>query len=117
MFKYLEIQNQNYLAFYPCYQYITSVQDTNAKIRVGKYLYNYAVDELPPNEPKPRGWSMQIIVLDSDHASDKVTRLSQTGILLYLNSAPTILYSKKKIRYRYQPLVYNYWLWEYHQGW
>ena len=52
MFKYLEIHNQNDLAFYPCYQYFTSDQDTEANIQVVKDLYVDAVDELHPNAPK-----------------------------------------------------------------
>ena len=34
-------------------------------------------------------------LVDIDHAGDKVNRRSQTGILLYLNSAPIIWYSKR----------------------
>ncbi|GFH48973.1 Blackbeard [Chaetoceros tenuissimus] len=38
----------------------------------------------------------EYVFVDSDHAGDKVTRRSQTGILLYLNSAPIIWYSKRQ---------------------
>ena len=34
--------------------------------------------------------------MDSDHAGDKITRRSHTGILLYINSAPISWYSKKQ---------------------
>ena len=39
MFKYLEIHNQNYLTFDPCYQYVTYDQDSEAKIKFMKDLY------------------------------------------------------------------------------
>jgi hypothetical protein len=39
--------------------------------------------------PSPRGHSVQLNVFcDSDHAGNKVTRRSHTGILKFLNSAP-----------------------------
>jgi hypothetical protein len=34
--------------------------------------------------------------VDSDHAGDKVTRRSRTGVLIYLNRAPILWYSKKQ---------------------
>ena len=34
--------------------------------------------------------------VDSDHAGDKVTRRSHTGILIFLNRAPIIWYSKRQ---------------------
>ncbi len=34
--------------------------------------------------------------VDSDHAGDKVTRRSQTGILIFCNRAPVIAYSKRQ---------------------
>ena len=34
--------------------------------------------------------------VDSDHAGDIVTRISRTGFIIYLNSAPICWYSKKQ---------------------
>ena len=34
--------------------------------------------------------------VDSDHAGDKVTRRSQTGILIFCNTAPIMAYSKRQ---------------------
>ena len=34
--------------------------------------------------------------VDSDHAGDKVTRRSQTGILIFVNRAPILWYSKRQ---------------------
>lgn len=53
--------------------------------------------ELPKLAPKPSGRAMQISVfVDADHAGDMITRRSRTGILLYLNKAPILWYSKRQ---------------------
>ena len=64
-----------------------------------KEVYVDAIEDLPPNAPEPRGESLQInCLVDADHDGDKITRRSQTGIILFGNSAPLIWYSKGKIR-------------------
>jgi len=58
-------------------------------------FYQVTKDELPPNAPAPRGMPVQInAFVDASHARNKVTRRSHTGILIYLNTAPVIWYSK-----------------------
>jgi hypothetical protein len=60
-------------------------------------FYQYAEEPIPPNMPKPRGKLMTThCFVDSDHAGDKVTRRSQTGILIFCNKAPIIAYSKRQ---------------------
>jgi hypothetical protein len=60
-----------------------------------KEFYHEAIEAVLPNAPAPRGISVQMNVFcDSDHAGNKVTRRSHTGILIYLNSAPIQWYSK-----------------------
>ena len=60
-------------------------------------IYREAVDEIPTNAPEPRGISVQLnACVDADHAGNKVTRRSQTGILIFLNMAPISWYSKKQ---------------------
>ena len=55
------------------------------------------MEDLPSNAPEPRGKSVQInCFVDADHAGDKITRRSQTGILIYLNQTPIIWFSKKQ---------------------
>jgi len=50
---------------------------------------------MPPNAPPPRGHPVQInAFLDADHAGNKVTRRSHTGIMIHLNSAPITWLSK-----------------------
>ena len=61
-----------------------------------KQVYVDATD-LPPNDLEPRDKSLQInCFVDVDHGGDKITRRSQTGIILFGNSAPLIWYSKRK---------------------
>jgi hypothetical protein len=60
-------------------------------------FYKYAEEPIPPNMPKPRGNVMTThCFVDSDHAGDRVTRRSQTGILIFCNKAPIIAYSKRQ---------------------
>ena len=47
--------------------------------------------------PPPRGRLVSThCFVDSNHAGDKVTHRSQTGILIFLNCAPIIWYSKRQ---------------------
>ena len=97
IFKYLDVHKSNELAFDPAYHDVEDPQLVQARIDAMKEMYPDAVEDLPPNAPPPRGNPVEMnTFVDSDHAGDKVTRRSQTGILLYLNSAPIIWYSKRQ---------------------
>lgn len=97
MFKYLEIHCENDLAFDPLYHVVENDSIIERRTLAMKDLYPDAKEELPPNAPEPRGNPVQInCFVDSDHAGDRVTRRSQSGILLYCNSAPIVWYSKKQ---------------------
>ena len=62
-----------------------------------KEIYPDAEDSLPHNMPQPRGKAIDISVfVDADHAGNRVTRRSHTGILIYCNLAPIIWYSKRQ---------------------
>ena len=62
-----------------------------------KEIYVDAKELLPTNAPSHRGNPIQVnCFVDSDHAGDRLTRRSQTGIILYCNSAPIIWYSKRQ---------------------
>ena len=95
--KYLDIHDSNELAFDTAYHDVEDVNLTKARIAAMKEVYVDAKEELPSNAPEPRGNSVQInCFVDSDHAGDKITRRSQTGVLIYCNSAPIIWYSKRQ---------------------
>ena len=60
-------------------------------------FYHDAKEQLPPDMPEPRGREVQITTFcDSDHAGDTTTRRSRTGVLIFVNMAPVIWYSKKQ---------------------
>jgi len=60
-------------------------------------FYPYAKEEIPFDAPEPRGKAVQSLTFcDSDHAGDKVTRRSRTGILLFVNRALVNWFSKKQ---------------------
>jgi hypothetical protein len=60
-------------------------------------FYPNAQEEIPTNAPSPRGNPIQInVFVDASHASNKLTRRSHTGILIYANSSPIFWYSKSQ---------------------
>ena len=60
-------------------------------------LYPDATDVLPADMPPPLGKPVNISVfVDADHAGNRVTRRSHTGIIIYCNLAPIIWYSKRQ---------------------
>ena len=61
-------------------------------------FYKDAKEAIPHDMPEPLGMPVQqTVYVDSDHAGDKVTRRSRTGILLFLNSAPIVWRSSKQM--------------------
>jgi hypothetical protein len=59
-------------------------------------FYRDAKEAVPPNAPKPRGKPVSThCFVDAGHAGDKTTRRSQTGVLIFLNRAPVVWYSKR----------------------
>ena len=60
-------------------------------------FYQDPKEELPHNMPEPCIKKVQInCFVDADHAGDVVSRRSHTGILIYVNRAPVIWYSKRQ---------------------
>jgi hypothetical protein len=60
-------------------------------------FYGDVAEAIPPNAPRPLGKGLECrCYVDADHAGDKVTRRSRTGIIIYLNSAPIVWYTKKQ---------------------
>lgn len=102
MFKYLEDHNRSRVVFDPTYLDINDYDKPNEerasfRAKYMKELYPDAVEDKPPNAPKPRGKAVQMhVFVDADHAGDKITRRSRTGILIYLNSAPIMWFSKRQ---------------------
>lgn len=60
-------------------------------------FYPGAKDEIPPDMPEPRGKPVQITMfVDASHAANVVTRQSRTGVLIFVNRAPILWFSKKQ---------------------
>jgi hypothetical protein len=60
-------------------------------------FYKYAEEPIPSNMPTARGRIMSAhCFVDSDHAGDKVSRRSQTGMLIFCNTAPIMACSKRQ---------------------
>ena len=96
-FKYLEAHIDNEILFDPLYQEIQSNVDPQRLTREMKDIYVDACEELPTNAPISQGRSIQLnCFVDADHGDDRVTRRSQTGIILFGNSAPLLWYSERK---------------------
>ena len=59
--------------------------------------YPNAKESIPLNMPKPRGKPVvTTCYVDADHAGCRLTRRSHTGILIFVNRAPIIWYSKRQ---------------------
>lgn len=97
IFKYLEIHNSYSLCFGTAYHHVLADSDIEAMITAMKLIYVDAQEDLPHNAPEPRGLPLQInCFVDSDHAGNKVTHRSHTGILIFCNNALIIWYTKKQ---------------------
>lgn len=60
-------------------------------------FYPGVKEAVPHNMPEARGNSIAMTAfVDADHAGCKVTRRSQTGVLIFLNRAPILWYSKRQ---------------------
>jgi hypothetical protein len=62
-----------------------------------KEFYGEVQEELPPKMPKPRGQRVTISAfVDANHVGNKVTRHLHTGIIIYVQNAPILWYSKRQ---------------------
>ncbi len=60
-------------------------------------FHGNVVEEDPPGMPEPFGKPVTITCfVDANHATNQVTRQSHTGIIIFLNKAPTIAFSKRQ---------------------
>jgi hypothetical protein len=60
-------------------------------------VYPDAKEAVPINVPEARGnFVVMSCFEDADHAGDVVTRRSHTGIIIFVNKAPILWYSKKQ---------------------
>ena len=59
--------------------------------------YPGVAESIPTNAPEPRGKPVSMTCfVDADHAGCQVTRRSRTGVLIYVNRAPIVMFSKRQ---------------------
>ena len=69
----------------------------NVELTACRDFYGDVAEELQPKMPAPLGNTLDITCfVDSDHAGNVVTRRSHTRIIIFLNNAPVIWFSKKE---------------------
>jgi hypothetical protein len=60
-------------------------------------IYGNVEEALPPNMPAPLGNPIEMFCfVDSNHAGNLATRRSHTGIIIFINKAPILWYSKRQ---------------------
>jgi hypothetical protein len=60
-------------------------------------FYRGAEEPIPCNAPEPRGNSVMVsCFVNANHAGDRVTHHSHTGIFLFCNRAPIVWFSKQQ---------------------
>ena len=104
IFHYLDSHNRSKIALNPTpiawddtTDVTNSFETPKEKRQTMQKLYPDATEELPPNMPEPLGIAIQInAFFDADHAGDRVTRRSQTGIIIFLGMAPITWFSKRQ---------------------
>jgi hypothetical protein len=94
IFGYLKTHPKRKLAFNPAHP---DIKEDRFQRCDWTEFYRDAEEAIPGNMPTPRGNLMTThCFVDANHAGDTETRRSQTGILLFCNSAPTIWFSKRQ---------------------
>jgi hypothetical protein len=69
------------------------------RFRICDWSANYpgASEKIPTNAPEPRGKSVTMTCyVDADHAGCLATRRSHTGVIILVNKAPILWYSKRQ---------------------
>ena len=94
MFAYLKLYPKRKIAF--DYQH-PEISERMFKSYDWYDFYREAAEAVPNDMPVPRGNPMSThCFVDASHGSDRATRRSQTGILLFCNKAPIIWHSKRQ---------------------
>ena len=94
IFGYLKSSPRRRLYFDPEYPNISEDRFTRHD---WEDFYRDTEEEIPLDAPEPRGKAVGIhCFVDASHAPDKATRRSQTGILIFVNKAPIIAFSKRQ---------------------
>ena len=94
IFGYLKMHPKRKIAFDPDHPV---VDERRFKEYDWEDFYRDAKEAIPTNAPPPRGRSVSThCFVDASLANDQSTRRSQTGILIFVNRAPILWYSKRQ---------------------
>jgi hypothetical protein len=94
IFAHLKHGNRRRICLDPSYP---SISESRFQAYEWTDFYKHAEEPIPSNMPTARGRIMSAhCFVDSDHAGDKVSRRSQTGILIFCNAAPIMACSKRQ---------------------
>ncbi len=94
IFGYLKAHTKRKIAFNPAHP---KIDENRFQKCDWEEFYRDAAEAIPENKPVPRGNDMSThCFVDANHAGDTETRRSQTGILLFCNSAPILWFSKRQ---------------------
>jgi hypothetical protein len=94
VFGYLKARPKRTLAFDPSHP---DIDETRFKVCDWRDFYRDAKESVPGDAPEPRGnYVSTHCFVDADHAGNRVTRRSQSGILIFCNRAPILWYSKRQ---------------------
>ena len=94
IFGYLKGKPKRTLAFDPSHP---DIDETRFKECDWRDFYRDARECIPGDAPEPRGNTVSThCFVDADHAGNRITRRSQTGILIFCNRAPILWYSKRQ---------------------
>jgi Reverse transcriptase (RNA-dependent DNA polymerase) len=94
IFDYLKCHERSSLVFDPQNM---PLDESRFVARDWSEYYPDAQEAIPLNAPEPRGNSVTMsCFVDADHAGCRVTRRSHTGIIIYVQGAPIIWYSKRQ---------------------
>jgi hypothetical protein len=103
IFYYLKHRGKSYLTLDPTRFDIDWKPRTPGQTSPGeraeamRELYPDAEETIPYDMPEPLGKEIDInVFVDADHAGNRVTRRSHTGIIIMINMAPVIWYSKRQ---------------------
>jgi Reverse transcriptase (RNA-dependent DNA polymerase) len=94
IFGYLKQHPKRTLAFDPSYP---DIDESRFKEVDWRDFYRDAKEKIPADAPTPLGnYVTTHCFVDADHATDRATRRSHTGFLIFVNRAPIIWYSKRQ---------------------
>ena len=97
IFAYIKKSNKTAIVFDPKYVNLNESAFSSAKISDWQEIYGPLAEELPPNMPQPKGNPVEITCfVDANHAGNVITRRSHTGIIIFVNNAPILYYSKRQ---------------------